>query len=129
MKSAPGPTTRRIFAHRALSTPRRYTIKPEWHRGGAAIPRACASAGDLRARQGNPIVIDGLWALTIGNGGNGGSLDALYFTARSDGETHGLFGVLSAAPQPSTWATMLLGFAGLGLAGYRHGATARQATA
>ena len=32
-----------------------------------------------------------------------------------------------AAPEPSTWAMMLLGFAGLGFAGYRHGAKARQA--
>ena len=28
-------------------------------------------------------------------------------------------GRASAAPEPSTWATMILGFAGLGFAGYR----------
>jgi len=27
-----------------------------------------------------------------------------------------------AVPEPSTWAMLLLGFAGLGYAGYRHGA-------
>jgi hypothetical protein len=27
--------------------------------------------------------------------------------------------VLSSVPEPSTWAMMLLGFAGLGFAGYR----------
>jgi hypothetical protein len=34
-----------------------------------------------------------------------------------------------AAPEASTWAMMLLGFAGLGFASYRHGARARQASA
>ena len=30
-----------------------------------------------------------------------------------------LVGEIEAAPEPSTWAMMLLGFAGLGFAGYR----------
>jgi hypothetical protein len=30
-------------------------------------------------------------------------------------------GIQSSVPEPSTWAMMLLGFAGLGLAGYRNG--------
>jgi hypothetical protein len=34
----------------------------------------------------------------------------------------------SAVPEPSTWAMMLLGFAGLGFAGYRHARKARPAT-
>jgi hypothetical protein len=32
--------------------------------------------------------------------------------------------VIEEAPEPSTWAMMLLGFAGLGLAGWRHRRTA-----
>jgi uncharacterized protein (TIGR03118 family) len=63
----------------------------------------------------------GLWDLTFGGGdamSNNGSPLALYFTDGIDGETHGLFGVLSV-PEPSTWAMMLLGFAGLGFLGYR----------
>jgi PEP-CTERM motif len=36
---------------------------------------------------------------------------------------------LSAAPEPSTWAMLLLGFAGLGFAGYRQARKARPASA
>jgi len=60
-----------------------------------------------------------LWGLTIGNGSAaGGSLDTLFFTAGPNHEMDGLFGSL-AVPEPSTWAMLLLGLAGLGLAGYR----------
>ncbi|MCU1338236.1 MAG: hypothetical protein JWO19_3817, partial [Bryobacterales bacterium] len=38
------------------------------------------------------LEIDGLWALTFGNGANAGDTDKLYFTAGPDGEQHGLFG-------------------------------------
>ena len=85
--------------------------------------------GTLKGSNGDPLAIDGLWALTIGNGGSGGSPNSIYFTAGPNGEADGLFGSLTVAPEPSTWAMMLLGFAGLGFAGYRHGAKARQATA
>ena len=48
---------------------------------------------------GEPIQIEGLWALRVGNGGNGGDANAVYFTAGLVGETHGLFGSLtSVAP-------------------------------
>jgi uncharacterized protein (TIGR03118 family) len=85
--------------------------------------------GTLDDVNGNPLVIDGLWALTIGNGVSGGSLNTLYFTAGPNGESDGLFGSLSAAPEPSTWTMLLLGFAGLSFAGYRHSAKARRASA
>ena len=51
--------------------------------------------GELRDAQGNPVVIDGLWALKFGNGGNGGHPGTLYFTAGPNGESDGLFGSLS----------------------------------
>ena len=35
----------------------------------------------------------------------------------------------TVVPEPSTWAMMLLGFAGLGFAGYRHARKARPASA
>jgi len=58
----------------------------------------------------------GLWALGFGTGmGNGGDLNTLYFTDGINGEKDGLFGAISAVPEPSTWAMMLLGFAALGL--------------
>ncbi len=50
--------------------------------------------GLLQSRHGKPVVIDGLWALTFGNGGRGGVPDTLYFTAGPDDERHGLFGSL-----------------------------------
>jgi hypothetical protein len=39
--------------------------------------------------------------------------------ARADGFTASFQSDLNAVPEPSTWAMMLLGFAGLGYAGYR----------
>lgn len=50
--------------------------------------------GELRAIHGGPVVIDGLWALTFGNGTKAGVLGTLYFTAGPNGESHGLFGSL-----------------------------------
>jgi len=41
------------------------------------------------------IVIDGLWTIMFGNGGNGGDKNKLYFTAGPNGESDGLFGSLS----------------------------------
>jgi uncharacterized protein (TIGR03118 family) len=58
----------------------------------------------------------GLWALGFGNMGSNGDPNTLYFTDGIDGETHGLFGAISAVPEPSTWAMILLGFAGLAFA-------------
>jgi len=41
------------------------------------------------------IVIDGLWTLTVGNGGSGGNKSTIYFTDGPNGEKAGLFGSLS----------------------------------
>jgi uncharacterized protein (TIGR03118 family) len=43
----------------------------------------------------------GLWDLTFGNGGSGGSANTLYFTDGINGETDGLFGAISDIPEPS----------------------------
>ena len=53
--------------------------------------------GKLYNTQGQPIVIDGLWALTFGNGGQGGHSGVLYFTAGPNDEEDGLFGDLQSA--------------------------------
>jgi uncharacterized protein (TIGR03118 family) len=53
--------------------------------------------GQLDDPDGEPIQIDGLWALKVGNGGNGGNPSTVYFTAGPFGESHGLFGSLSTA--------------------------------
>jgi uncharacterized protein (TIGR03118 family) len=56
---------------------------------------------NLRDPDGEPIVIDGLWALKVGNGGNGGDADKVYFTAGLFGERHGLFGSLTPVAKGS----------------------------
>jgi uncharacterized protein (TIGR03118 family) len=48
----------------------------------------------VRDAHGQAIVIDGLWTLKVGNGGNGGNANTLYFTAGPNDEQDGLFGSL-----------------------------------
>ena len=50
----------------------------------------------LRDFNSKPIVIDGLWTVTLGGGRNSSS-DTLYFTAGPNGETDGLFGTITPA--------------------------------
>ena len=49
----------------------------------------------VRNPHGQAIVIDGLWTVRFGNGGNGGDRETLYFTAGPNGESDGLFGSLT----------------------------------
>jgi uncharacterized protein (TIGR03118 family) len=55
---------------------------------------------ELDDAHGKPLVIDGLWTLTLG-GGRGSSSDTLYFTAGPNGESDGLFGNIIPATVPS----------------------------
>lgn len=64
--------------------------------------------GQLNGLDGNPLTIDGLWGLTPGNGGAGGSADKIYFTAGPDDESHGLLGALNAVPEPSSLVLALV---------------------
>ena len=76
--------------------------------------------GTLRNSFGDTLSIDGLWALTFGNGGNGGKTDLLYFTAGIQDETHGLMGSLAPVPEPAlTGATAGLALMGLCVARLR----------
>jgi uncharacterized protein (TIGR03118 family) len=50
----------------------------------------------LRDGKGKPVVIDGLWSLTLGGGRNSSS-DTLYFTAGPNDETDGVFGTITPA--------------------------------
>jgi uncharacterized protein (TIGR03118 family) len=59
-------------------------------------PTTLARMGTLNNDHGNPIAIDGLWAILPGNGTEAGT-DELLFTAGPDDETHGLLGTLSLA--------------------------------
>jgi uncharacterized protein (TIGR03118 family) len=58
-------------------------------------PTTGEALGQLNDPDGEPIQIDGLWALKVGNGGNGGDAGEVYFTAGLFDETHGLFGSLA----------------------------------
>lgn len=71
-------------------------------------PTTGAFLGTLQDESGNGIEIDELWALQFGNGGNGGDVNTLYFTAGTAEEEHGLFGKLN--PTTAT-ATSLIQFA------------------
>jgi len=63
-----------------------------------AYDAASGSAlGDLKDPDGEPIQIDKLWTLQVGNGGRGGLASAVYFTAGPFDESHGLFGSLTTA--------------------------------
>ena len=78
-------------------------------------PGTGAFLGQIQDDKCNPIVIEGLWGLKFGNGGNGGDPDRLYFTAGIPGpppgavEDHGLFGSIQpvqAGPCPTPIPTL-----------------------
>jgi len=73
-----------------------------------------AVVGQILGADGQPLSIDGLWALSAGNDGSGGSSHLLYFSAGPDEESHGLFGVLTPVPEPSSYVLLI---AGLGMVG------------
>ena len=52
--------------------------------------------GQLRLGDQTLVKIDGLWAIAFGNGGAGGPTTSLYFAAGPGGESHGLFGSITA---------------------------------
>jgi uncharacterized protein (TIGR03118 family) len=62
--------------------------------------RHLGDLGTLKTGDGKDLVIDGLWGLITGNGGNGGDTDKVYFTAGPNGEKDGLFGSLTYTPEP-----------------------------
>jgi len=61
-------------------------------------PHTGAFIDQVRDSNGNPLVIDGLWALQVGNGAAGGLANTVYFTAGPNDEKDGLFGSLSPNP-------------------------------
>ena len=75
---------------------------------GAVLGSAGNPLAELRDESNNGIFIDELWALQFGNGGAGGDVNTLYFSAGTAEEEHGLFGKLN----PTTaQATSLMQFA------------------
>ncbi len=63
--------------------------------------------GTLTGVNGQPIFNPGLWALTFGNGANGGNPNTLYFSAGIGSEQQGLFGAIQAFPTLTTPTTPL----------------------
>jgi uncharacterized protein (TIGR03118 family) len=61
-------------------------------------PTTGASLGPLMNNTGTPIAISGLWALLAGNGGSGGDPSAIYYTAGTGGQQHGVLGVIQSLP-------------------------------
>ncbi len=129
-----GSLDKRLISGGALNSPWGLTIAPSsfgsfagdllvGNFGDGTInafdPTTGAFVDALRGLNGQPIVITDLWALSPGNGGSGGGVDSLYFTAGLAGEAGGLFGSLTAVPEARSWAMMLSGFAALSLAAYR----------
>jgi len=58
-------------------------------------PGTGAFRGQLKDQRGNPITINGLWALGFGNGALAGPTDTLFFTAGINDEADGLFGSIT----------------------------------
>jgi uncharacterized protein (TIGR03118 family) len=84
-----------------------------------------ALMGTMNDREGNPIIIPGLWSINFGNGSRSDAA-TLYFTAGPNDESDGLLGSVQAAPAfttagivngasfsgalaPNTWASILKG--------------------
>ena len=64
----------------------------------------------LRNTDGDPLAIEGLWGLRFGNGAGSGPLGTLYFSAGIPGngalEDHGLYGSITAVPEPASYGLM-----------------------
>jgi len=73
--------------------------------------------GQLSGAGAQPLSIDGLWGLTIGNDARAGNSQSIYFSAGPNSEANGLFGVIAPVPEPST--VVLLGVGIIGLLAYR----------
>jgi uncharacterized protein (TIGR03118 family) len=122
VKKADGSLTQRLITRGELDSPWGLAIAPAGFAGITApngdpvllvgnfgngrIHAYDAKTGEflatLKDPDGEPIQIDGLWALKVGNGGAGGATNTVYFTAGPFGETHGLFGALTTAAAGSS---------------------------
>lgn len=82
-------------------------------------PTSGVFLGTLSDLAGHPIVNSGLWALNFRAPGSGFDPNALFFTAGINNEADGLFGEITAVPEPSTVGFLVLGICAGALLGLR----------
>jgi uncharacterized protein (TIGR03118 family) len=58
--------------------------------------------GQPKDKKGNPLHVDGLWALVFGNGSNNAAKTSLYFTAGPKMESEGIFGKFDVMSKKSS---------------------------
>jgi uncharacterized protein (TIGR03118 family) len=105
-----GQSGQRLIQHGQLNSPWGVVVAPAsfgafagslliGNFGNGAINAYNATTGEfidkIRDSHGQAILIDRLWSLRIGNGGNGGKANTVYFTAGPNDEQDGLFGTLT----------------------------------
>ena len=78
-------------------------------------PETDALVGSIDVNPGTGNTAGGLWSIVFGGSMMDGNPNTLFFTDGINGEKDGLFGSITAVPEPSTWAMMLAGFGGLAL--------------
>ncbi len=71
-------------------------------------PLTGAWLGTIADQTGTTLINSGLWGIAFGNGVTGGA-NTLYFNAGINNETNGLFGAITAVPEPGVVALMGLG--------------------
>ena len=87
------------------------------HPDEAFISAFNATTGQFEGKleeNGAPIELPGLWGLEFGNGAAAGPSNQLFFVAGIGDEMNGLFGSISAVPEPETWLLMIGGFGLIG---------------
>jgi uncharacterized protein (TIGR03118 family) len=70
-------------------------------------PVAGTLLGTLKDSSNNPVTNPGLWGLTFGNDGNGGSSNSLYITAGGANEDSGVLAQITA-PEPASLSSLML---------------------
>jgi uncharacterized protein (TIGR03118 family) len=79
-------------------------------------PNTGTFEGKLTLSDGTQFQEGDLWALVTGNGGPGFDPNKVYFTAGLMDESEGLFGSISAVPEPMTWTMLIIGVGMVGVA-------------